>query len=57
MERKVNRERKKVFYLENSMILYGIYNAETIETIVNTLKKVTNKTKWNEKVFVGKLTH
>ena len=31
MERNVDLERKKIFYLENSVKIYGIYNAETIE--------------------------
>ena len=31
MERKVNLERKKVFLLKDSMIMYGSYNAETIK--------------------------
>ena len=39
MERKVNLERKKGFLLKDSMIMYNIYNAETIQTLVNTLEK------------------
>ena len=40
MERKVHLERNKVFYLEGSMVsMYGIYNAETIEKLVNTSER------------------
>ena len=39
MERKVNLERNKVFHLENSMLMFGIYNAEKIEKLVNTLEQ------------------
>ena len=39
MERKVNLERNKIFPLEDSVVMYGIYNAETIENSVNTSEK------------------
>ena len=44
MERKVNLKRNKVFHLENSEVMNSIYNAETIERLVNTLEKMQNKT-------------
>ena len=37
-ERKVNLERNKNFHLEDSMIMYGIYNLETVENLVNTVR-------------------
>ena len=43
MERKVNLERNKVFHLENSMVMYAIYNAETIEKLVDTVEQCTVK--------------
>ena len=46
MERKVHLERNKVFHLEHSMVMYSIYNAETIENLVNPLEKMHNKTTW-----------
>ena len=39
MERKVNLKRNMIFHLEISMVMYSIYNAETMEKIVNTLEK------------------
>ena len=57
METKVDLERNKVFHLENTMVMHGIYNAEMIEKIVNTLEKLHNKTTWNERLFSGKLVH
>ena len=39
------------------MVMYGIYNVETIENAVNTLEKLHNKTKWNKRLFAGKHTH
>ena len=56
MERKVNLQTNKIFHLEDSMIMYCIYKAETIENLVNTVEKMHNKTTWNKKLFMGKLT-
>ena len=37
------------------MVMYGIYNTETIETFVNTLEAMHSKTTWNERLFWVKL--
>ena len=37
--------------------MYGVYNAETLENLANTLDKMDNKTIWYEKLFVDKLIH
>ena len=55
MENQVNLERNKMFHLEDSMIIYGIYNSDTLEKLINTVHKMHNKTTWNGKLFVGKL--
>ena len=37
MERQVNLQRNEIFHLEDSMIIYGIYNSETIEKLINII--------------------
>ena len=37
--------------------MYGIYNLETIEKLINTIHHMHNKTTWNENLFVGKLKY
>ena len=37
MEKQVNLERDNIFHLEDSMVMYGIYNAETIEKLINMI--------------------
>ena len=54
IEKHVNLERNKIFHFEDSMVLYGIYNSETIEKLINTIQKM-HKTTWNDNLFVGKL--
>ena len=55
MENKVNLERNKTFHLKDSMVMYGIYNSDTLERLINTIHKMHNKTTWSEKLCVGKL--
>ena len=31
MENKVNLQQNKIFHLEDSMVMYGIYNSDTLE--------------------------
>ena len=42
----------KLMQLENSMLIYGIYNAETLEKIINTVHNIHNTTSLYERLFV-----
>ena len=35
--------------------MYGIYNSDTLEKLIDTMHKMHNKTTWNEKLFAGRL--
>ena len=37
------------------MVLYDIYNSDTLEAVIDTVHKLHNKPTWNEKWFVGKI--
>ena len=39
--------------LDNTMLMYGIYNAETLEKLINTVQKIHNVTSSHEKLFAG----
>ena len=39
--------------LENSMLMYDIYNAETLEKIINTVHHIHNTTSLHERLFAG----
>ena len=43
MEKQVNLERNKIFHLEDSVVMYGIYNTETIAKLINAIKNMHNK--------------
>ena len=46
-------QHNKFMHLENSMIMYGIYNAETLEQLINAVHHIHNTTTLNEKLFAG----
>ena len=56
MEKEVNSERNTIFHLEDSMVMYDIYNSEMIEKLINMIHHMHNKTNWNE-ILVGKLNY
>ena len=57
MENKINLERNRIFYLEDSMVMYGIYISDTLEQLIDTMLKMHNKTIWNEKLSASKNNH
>ena len=46
---------KQNFHLEDSMVMHGISNSDTLEQLIITMHKMHNKISWNEKLFAGKL--
>ena len=55
IENYVNPQHNKIIHLENSMTMYGIYNSETLEKLIDTVHKMHNTTTWNEELFASKL--
>ena len=43
----------KLIKLDNTMLMYGIYNAETLEKLINTVQKIHNVTSSHKKLFSG----
>ena len=39
--------------LDNTMLMYGIYNAETLEKLINTVQEIHNVTSSHAKLFAG----
>ena len=42
-------------HLENSMVMYAVYNPETLENLVNTVHSMYNFTIEIERLFAGEL--
>ena len=53
MNEKANIQHNKPMKLYNSMLMYGIYNAETLEKLIKTVQGIHNTTSSYENLFVG----
>ena len=43
----------KLMKLDNTMLMYGIYNAETLEKLINMVQEIHNVTSSHERLFAG----
>ena len=55
MERKTNLQHNKIHHLEDTMIMYGVYNSDTLTELINTVHRMHNTTMWKERTFAGRL--
>ena len=53
MSNHVSMQRNKLMKLDNTMLMYGIYNVETLEKLINTVHEIHNVTSSHEKLFAG----
>ena len=55
MDKKTNLQCNRIHHLEDTMIMYGVYNSDTLKDLIDTVHRMQNFTTWNEKTFAGKL--
>ena len=55
MNKRSNMQHNHIHHLEDSMIMYGVYNSDTLKDLIDTVDRMQNFTTWNEKTFAGKL--
>ena len=53
MDNEINIQCNKLLKLDNTMLMYGIYNAETLEKLINMVHEIHNVTSSHEKLFAG----
>ena len=53
MDSKTTIQHSKLIQLENSMFMYGIYSAETLEKCIDTVHQIHNTTSSHERLFAG----
>ena len=51
MDNKANFQHNRLMQLEDSMLMYHIYNAETLEKLINTVHDIHNTTSSHERLF------
>ena len=49
----MDTQRNKLMHLENSLIMYGVYNAETLEKLVKTAHVLHSQQSLIENLFAG----
>ena len=55
IDNKVDLQCNMIFHLEDSIVMYGVYNSDTLDDLINTDHKLHNGTTWNEKLFSGQI--
>ena len=53
MNKRMNIEQNQVFHLEDSMIMYGVYNVDTLEKLIQMVHKMNNRSVWYEKLYAS----
>ena len=53
MSSQASIQHNKLMKLDNTMLMYGIYNVETLEKLINTVHEIHNVTSLHEKLFAG----
>ena len=53
MNNEINFQCNKLLKLDNTMLRYRIYNAETLEKLINTVQEIHNVTSSHERLFAG----
>ena len=53
MDSKTTIQHNKLIQLENSILMYSIYNAETLERLINTVHQIHNTASSHETLFAG----
>ena len=52
MNTKVDMNHNRVYHLEDTVIMYGKYNADTLMDLIEMVHKMHNLTTWKEKIFI-----
>ena len=53
MSNQATMQCNKLMKLDNTMLMYGIYNAENLEKLINTVHEIHNVTSSHEKLFAA----
>ena len=53
MEKNTDIQHNKIHHLEDSMIMYGVYNSDTLMELIDTVHRMQNTTMWKERTFAG----
>ena len=52
---KAEIDHNRVYHLEDTMIMYGKYNSDTLMDLINTVHQMHNSTTWKEKIYANEM--
>ena len=55
MDKKTDLQCNRIHHLEDTMIMYDVYNSSTLKDLIDTVHRMQNFTTWNERTFAGRL--
>ena len=50
-------DHNRVYHLEDTMIMHGKYNSDTLMELVKMVHQMQNVTTWKEKIFVSEMNN
>ena len=53
MNKRASIEQNSVFHLEDSMIMYGVYNVDTLEKLIQMVNEMNTRSVWFERLYAG----
>ena len=53
MNKRASIEWSRVFHLEDSIIMYGVYNVDTLEKLIQMIHKMNTRSVWFERLYAG----
>ena len=55
IDKKIDLQHNEIYHLEDTMIMYGVYNSDTLTDLIGTVHRMHNTSTWKERTFAGKL--
>ena len=56
MASKIDVQRNRLIHLEDILVMYGVYNAETLEKLIKTVHVLHSRQSMYEKLFARQIT-
>ena len=57
LNNEANVQHNKLMKLDDTMLMYGIYNSEILEKLIKTVHEIHSATSSHEKLFAGEHDH
>ena len=54
VEKRTDLQQNQIHHLEDTMIMYSVYNSDRLTALTDTVHKMQNTTTWKERTFAGK---